>query len=218
MSLITEQIATLLKKIAPQRVKADNKGHSHLPAYDVIAHLNRVFGFGGWDKTILALDIVHERSTEPQLKRKQKASDPDEFDQGRWWVTYSCRMRLTIKDPVGNKVATYEDAATGSAQNMPSPADAYDFAIKNAVSYALKRCAKDLGDQFGLSLYNKGMTDALVRNTLIGKPANGKVPSDTDLQEGIPTPASLGNDERHYDEDDPERPFTDRPQLETLPL
>ena len=64
----------------------------------------------------------------------------------------------TIFDPDGNPVAVIEDAATGSAQNMPSPADAFDFAIKNAVSYALKRCAKDLGDQFGLSLYNKGQT------------------------------------------------------------
>lgn len=206
MSLLVDQVGALLKKIAPQRVLVA-QGHSHVPAYEVIAHLNRVFGFGGWDKQILDLTIVHERSTPPQLKRKRQESDPDEYDQGRWWVTYACRMRLTIKDPAGNVVAHYEDAATGSAQNMPSPADAYDFAIKNAVSYALKRCAKDLGDQFGLSLYNKGMKDALVRNTLVRPGSNGTARAATDLDEGIPVVQSMGNDERHYDEDDPERPF-----------
>lgn len=201
MSLLPEQIGALLKKIAPQRVMRDGKGHSHLPQFDVNAHLSRIFGFVGWDKEILDLTIVHERSTPPQPK-----NNGTDFDQGRWWVTYSCRMRLTIKDPEGNVVTVKEDAATGSAQNMPSPAEAYDFAIKNAVSFALKRCAKDLGDQFGLSLYNKGMTDALVRNTLV-RPTLTSTTQDTDLQAGVPKPASLGNDETHYDEDDPSRPF-----------
>lgn len=207
MSLQPDQVNALLNGIGKHRV-FQAQGHSHVPAYDITAHLTRVFGFGGWDKEILSLDIVHERSTAPTVNPK----DGKPTDQGRWWVTYACRMRLTVKDPAGSVVGVYEDAATGSAQNMPSPADAYDFAIKNAVSYALKRCAKDLGDQFGLSLYNKGMTDALVRNTLV-RPlaasitAQAAANSPVDLQEGIPVPASVGNDELQWADDDPERPF-----------
>jgi hypothetical protein len=37
-----------------------------------------------------------------------------------------------------------------------------------AATYALKRCAIDLGDQFGLSLYAKGQTAAVVGMTLVG--------------------------------------------------
>jgi hypothetical protein len=38
--------------------------------------------------------------------------------------------------------------------------------MKNSMSYAIKRCAKDLGDQFGLSLYDKGSTRALVQRVI----------------------------------------------------
>ena len=194
MSLTRAQVDTLLKPIKPRRVfTAQNQ--SHVAAFDVIAHLTRIFGFGGWSKEILDLTIVHERSTEPELNDSGQPKN-----QGRWWVTYSCTMRLTVCDPEGNVVATIEDAATGSAQNMPSPADAYDFAIKNAISYALKRCAKDLGDQFGLSLYNKGQTGALVGRTLV-MPDGAE--TDDDVEEHAPTPLSMGNDER---EPEPELP------------
>ena len=77
--------------------------------------------------------------------------------------------------------------ATGSANNLPSRGDAHDFAIKNADSYALKRAAKDLGDQFGLSLYNKGSLEPVVRTSV----AYG----DTTITQA-PTPQSMGNDER----------------------
>lgn len=175
MSLSPEQVTKLLEPIKPHRVY-QSQGHSHLPAFDVIAHLSRLFGFGGWDKEIVSLDLVHERC----------AGEVDDKKQGRWWVTYRCVMRLTVRDPEGNVVKVIEDAATGSAQNMPSPAEAHDFAVKNAVSYAIKRCAKDLGDQFGLSLYNKGKTGALVQRTLVAGGLDG-------LEE--PHPESLGNDE-----------------------
>lgn len=184
MSLTAEQVSKLLDPIKPHRVY-QAQGQSHVPAFDVIAHLTRIFGFGGWDKQILSLDLVHERHTEPDEKDKQ----------GRWWVTYRCVMRLTIKDPEGRVVMVTEDAATGSAQNMPSPADAHDFAVKNAVSYAVKRCAKDLGDQFGLSLYNKGQTGPLVKATLVG----GSEPGE-DVEAHAPAPLSIGNDELDHAE------------------
>ncbi len=183
-----DQVDTLLRPIRPKRV-LQAQGQSHVAAFDVIAHLSRIFGFGGWDKEILSLDLVHERIVEVPN------NDPKKPPTQRCWVTYRCVMRLTVKDPDGNPVARYEDAATGSAQNMPGVGDAHDFAVKNAVSYAVKRCAKDLGDQFGLALYNRGQTDALVGRTLVmpdGEPAA------RDVEEHAPAPQSLGNDEREH--------------------
>lgn len=144
----------LLQPIRPQRVFTAN-GHSHVAAFDVTAHLTRMFGFDGWDKEILSLDLLHERVVESE-QRGGKYVPP------RCWVTYRCLLRLTIYSPDGGVAKVIEDAATGTAQNMPGVGDAHDFAIKNAISYAVKRCAKDLGDQFGLSLYHRGATGALV--------------------------------------------------------
>lgn len=186
MGLTREQVDTLLRPINPRRVlKA--QGQSHIAAFDVIAHLTRVFGFGGWDKEIMSLDLVHEKIVE-----STKNTDKGPKVTFRCWVTYRCVMRLTVRDPEGNVVTRIEDAATGSAQNMPSVGDAHDFAAKNAVSFAVKRCAKDLGDQFGLSLYNGGMTAALLGRTLV-HPTDVEV---GDVEEHAPAPTSLGTDER----------------------
>jgi hypothetical protein len=42
------------------------------------------------------------------------------------------------------------------------------MAIKTAETQALKRCAINLGDQFGLSLYRNGSTAPLVRKLADG--------------------------------------------------
>lgn len=187
MSLRRDQVEALLRPIKPQRVlKAQNQ--SHVAAFDVIAHLNRVFGFGNWDKEVLSMDLVHEHMDPEAFGGKGKPTRPG------WWVTYRCLLRLTVRDPEGNRVCVLEDVATGSAQNMPSVGDAHDFAAKNAVSYAVKRCAKDLGDQFGLSLYNRGMTSALVGKTLVMP--DGEPQDEVDVEEHAPVPQTLGNDER----------------------
>jgi hypothetical protein len=41
------------------------------------------------------------------------------------------------------------------------------MAIKTAESDAFKRAAINLGDQFGLSLYNNGSTQPVVKQTLV---------------------------------------------------
>lgn len=162
MSGFTEvQTAQLLEPIRPSRV-FQSQGHSNVAAWDVTAHLTRMFGFGGWEKEVLALDLISERTGE-QLGLFDQKGQP----KTGWYVTYRCLMRLRVRNPAGELVCSIDDAATGSASNLPSLGDAHDFAVKNAISYALKRCAKDLGDQFGLSLYNGGKTNAVVVKTLV---------------------------------------------------
>lgn len=182
MSLTGEQVSTLLEPIRPARVFSA-QGQSHIPAFDVAAHLTRIFGFGGWDKEILSLSLVCEGD---HMSTNNKVI---------YEVTYSCTLRLSIRDPQGYKVAHWDDGACGSA-NLPQKGEAHDMAMKSAISYALKRCAAfGLGDQFGLSLYNKGATGALLKKTLV-RPEHS-TPAE-DMQSHIQTPQSLGNDETDY--------------------
>jgi hypothetical protein len=155
MSLNTEQLNALLAPINPARVQ-QTQGNSNVEAWDVRRWLVRIFGWGGWDDEILSIDCISERSV----------WDEKNPLKGRHSVVYRCTMRLVIKDPAGNVLAHFDDGATGDSQNQPSLGDAHDMAMKTAMSQALKRCAVNLGDQFGLSLYNKGSRQAVIGRSL----------------------------------------------------
>lgn len=152
MSLRANQIEQLLKGINPSRVGKDGKGFAHLEAWDVRAHLIRIFGFAKWSQELIELEQIFETSVEKDGKT-------------RWTVAYRATVRLTIF--TGEiEDAVYTEAAVGDSQNNPSRADAHDMAIKTAESQAFKRCAINLGDQFGLSLYRNGSTASVVRAVL----------------------------------------------------
>ncbi len=203
-----EQVERLLRPIKRQRVYQAN-GQSHVAGWDITAHLTRMFGFGGWEKEILALDLVAEDSAEVAKNGKSRLG---------WWVTYRCVMRLRVFDPDGRLAVQIDDVATGTAQNMPARGDAHDFAVKNAVTYALKRCAKDLGDQFGLSLYNKGYEGAVVGMTLVGAP---EAPSAEDEPEVAVEGEGDDHEPPEVPADQPEQeaigtPADDTPAVETV--
>lgn len=189
-NITTAQREALLQPINPRRVLVANR-QSHIPAYDVAAHLTRIFDFGGWDKEIISLTLINE---EPIMMGEEK-------NRPGWTCTYSCTLRLTVKDANGKPIAFWEDGACGTS-NLPNKGEAHDMALKSAISYALKRCAAfGLGDQFGLSLYNKGKTEALVR-VLVGQ---------GDVTNASPKPESMGNDEKQDEsaEGQPNPDFSD---------
>jgi recombination DNA repair RAD52 pathway protein len=161
VSLDAEQVDALLAPLDGRRVR-QVRGNAHLEAWDVRRHLLRVFGWGGWDFTVLSCDCISERSK----------WDPNDELKGRHSVVYRVVGRLTVKDRDGVVLAHFDDGATGDAQNQPALGDAHDMAIKTAMSQALKRCAVNLGDRYGLSLYNSGGTQAVVGRTL-GNPFTG---------------------------------------------
>jgi hypothetical protein len=142
--LAVEQVKTLLAPINPSRVQ-NLRGQSHLEAWDVRRWLNRVFGFCGWSDETLELACVAQVEINP----------------GRWTVVYRAQVRLGVKTTDGRVLSTWDDAAMGDSRNQPSLGDAHDQAMKTALSQALKRCAVNLGDQFGLSLYNDGSRAAV---------------------------------------------------------
>jgi hypothetical protein len=175
------QIGFLLKGIDPNRVGEDGKGFSHVEAWDVRRHLIRVFGFGGFDTDLLEMQLVGERSEQRRKKNRKGEEYGDPYTA--WTVVYRVAVRLTVKVD-GVELGHWHGMATGDATNQPSLADAHDLALKTADSQALKRAATNLGDQFGLSLYNNGSFAPVVNASLAYlKPEEApKLPEDPPVQ------------------------------------
>lgn len=163
--LSDDQLHTLLRGIHPSRIST-LQGHSHLEGWDVRRWLIRVFGHGGFDTTVRAAELVAEWETDERRPVFRNGSRVDgEFRDVHYFnVIYRSTMRLDVRDLTGLPVASYEDVATGDAKNA-TRGDAHDQALKGAATQALKRCAVNLGDLFGLSLYNGGKLDRLVLET-----------------------------------------------------
>ena len=144
-----QQQQQLLKPLNASRVAKRSGGGgrslSYLEAWDVKAHLIRLFGFGRWSANVLQAELAFEEQNE----------------KGQWNVGYKVLLELRIYD----LPCSYTEAAIGSA-TLPQRGEAHDMAIKTAESDALKRAAINLGDQFGLSLYNDGSLKPVVGGTL----------------------------------------------------
>jgi hypothetical protein len=120
---------------------------SYLEAYDVRATLIRIFGYGGFSAETLETRIAHESTYTPR-----------DQDRELWRIGVICTFRLTIHQTG----AVYTETAAAS-QSGPDYGEVLDFAIKTAESDALKRCATNLGTTFGLSLYDNGKLQDVVR-------------------------------------------------------
>lgn len=195
MSLTRLQVEQLLRPIHKNRVLRDGKGHSHVSQQDVLAHLIRVFGFGNFDIDVLNAEPVFEESQEKRKKDKEGKEYGDPYTA--WSVCYRAMVRLTIRAPDGNTLCHYENGSTATSQGQPSRGDAHDLAYKSAISLSVKRAAIALGDQFGLSLYNKGQMTALVRGTRVMP--DGTEQGDGDMQDGVEQQVAMGNDETDPD-------------------
>lgn len=171
------QIEQLLRPINTVRVLTDGKGFSHVSQQDILAHLTRIFGFGNFDIDIKNVELVFEMPASNGVS-------------GRFDTCYKALVRLTVRNERGDEVCYFENGSMETSLGQKR-GDGHDLAYKSAISLSIKRAAIALGDQFGLSLYNKGQMSALVRSTLVGLPLTEAV----DVQEGVSKQVSLGNDE-----------------------
>jgi recombination DNA repair RAD52 pathway protein len=177
------QVEQLLKPINPKRVLS-LQGHSHVSQQDITAHLIRMFGFGNFDIEVISNELVFE---------SERFDTKTGNATGRWDVAYRGLVRITARNEHGENVCHYENGSIGEAQNQ-TRGGGHDLAYKSAISLSIKRAAIAFGDQFGLSLYNKGQLAALVKATLVG----WDVPV-ADVQEDIDQQVALGNDEIERD-------------------
>lgn len=159
----------LLEPIPNERVSVANK-QSHLEQWDVRRTLTRYFGIGGWTIDTKRLWLIAQVEVPPGAVLQTKWIDGKKHenvpnDKSLWTVIYGAEVKLTVHGLNGSS-AYWEDGATGDSQNQPTLGDAHDMALKTALSQAMKRAAVNLGDQFGLSLYNKGNRGQVVHGTL----------------------------------------------------
>jgi hypothetical protein len=148
--LSPKQVDQLLAPINPARVE-DLRGMSYVAQHDVRAHMNRIFGFGRWSTQVISSDFIFE---------EQDATSK------RWKTAYRVVVRVEIHAPDGTVLATYEDAHVSGNAPQPDRAEAHALALTSAVSTAFKRACTNLGDQFGLSLYEAGQKTALVKGLI----------------------------------------------------
>jgi hypothetical protein len=171
--LSPEQVSKLLEPIHPRRVSSRD-GLAYVEAHDVKAHLTRIFGFARWSSEVLEQHLIVERQV-------QTRGGKDAF-----YVCYRSLVRLTVCAPDGTVLARYTEGHVGDSTH-PVQGDAHGNALTNSESYALKRCAIALGDQFGLSLYNRGQTSRIVGKTLVAMPAQPDAPAaDVDVPQIYP--------------------------------
>jgi hypothetical protein len=172
--LTDDQLKQLMADLNDARVASRKQGNtslSYLQTWDVKATLIRIFGFGGFSADAIECETVMVENNVPKTTGwgKDKKELPIEyapdgqikFGTANFRVTMRVRVRLYIHQ-LG---ATYTEWAA-SSQTGPDLGEVSDFAIKTAESDALKRAAIYLGTQFGLSLYNDGATQEVVKAIL----------------------------------------------------
>lgn len=152
--LSREQIEQILRPINPSRVSARD-GMNYVEAYEVKAHMARVFGVCRWSSEVIEQHLICEDAVET------RAGKP------AWYVAYRSIVKVTVCSPNGTQLAVYTEGHAGDSTH-PVKGEAHGNAITNSESYAFKRAAcMALLDQGGLSLYGKGSKNALVIRTLV---------------------------------------------------
>lgn len=202
--LSPRQYAVLLSPLAESRVQQLKTGSraKYVESWDVIRYLDRIFGLTGWS------DDVDYRLVSERIH-----PDPREGKTGDVVsVVYTAHVVLTIKCPVcGEELTHFSDVGGGDQLNQPlnNIGDAHGSAAKGAVSDALKRCARKLGDQFGLPLYDKDIRPIKAQDGSLWYPAvvgNTAVPP-----VGMEPPAEVRTDDTVTGGDDVPEPA---PELE----
>jgi hypothetical protein len=186
------QLRRLLTPIDPARVKSRD-GQAYIPQQDVRAQLTRIFGFGGWDMEVTDQHLVYE-GTQPSSKDASKIHHV---------ACYRSTVRLTVKDLQGQVLGVYEDTNLSESAPQPNRGAAHSLAVTTSVSTALKRAASCLGDQFGLSLYNKGQRAGFVMWSL---PHEMRLLPSGDVEKVSATQAPALETPKVEDEHDPDLP------------
>jgi DNA recombination protein Rad52 len=147
MGFEDKQLRKLRARLKPQHIKAreaDGVTLHYLEGWHVVAEANRIFGFDGWDREMMASQCVWT---------KQLGS--------RFAAAYVARVRVTVR--AGDSRILREGSGAGEA-TAPTPGEAHELAAKAAETDATKRALATFGNAFGLSLYG-GAPDPVLRNS-----------------------------------------------------
>ena len=136
MSFTEKQVELLQQPIDKKNVETRDGNRagtfqlSYVEGWHVINEANRIFGFDGWSCETIETTCVN--------------SEPDA-------VTYTAKVRVTV----GNNIVR-EGTGAGHGNTKQGIGINHESAIKEAETDAKKRALMSFGNQFGLSLYDKG--------------------------------------------------------------
>jgi DNA recombination protein Rad52 len=140
-----EQITALSAPLDRAKVRQREQGRSsvsYLEGWQVIAEVNRIFGFDGWQRQTIALRCVNQ--SERTIGRDQKPG---------WGVTYTARVRITVGE---GSTAQLIREGSGAGHGIDTDlGQAHESALKEAETDAMKRALMTFGNPFGLALYDK---------------------------------------------------------------
>jgi DNA repair and recombination protein RAD52 len=140
MSFTAEAKIELAKPLDKKNVKppAPGKYGEYVEGWHVIAEANRIFGFDGWTRETVEMKEVRP----PELVKANNGKET-------WRVGFICKVRITAGGTVVREGTGYGSGA------MPDLGEAYESAVKEAETDAMKRAMMTFGNPFGLALYDK---------------------------------------------------------------
>lgn len=143
MAFTEEQIGILQAKLDKSVVKSrkqSGRDVSYIEGWHAIAEANRIFGFDGWDRE--TVELIEN-------------TPPTKNANGNFVVSFRAKVRLTV----GSTTRDGTGFGSGIARDIH---DAYESAVKEAETDAMKRAFMTFGNPFGLALYDKTQTNVEV--------------------------------------------------------
>jgi DNA repair and recombination protein RAD52 len=156
MALSAKQVSELEKPLDRSAVssrKQSGRTLSYIEGWHAIAEANRIFGFDGWQRETIEMREVRP----PELVKGQNGKET-------WRVGFIAKVRVRVGDIVR------EGTGYGSGA-LPELGEAYESAVKEAETDAMKRALMTFGNPFGLALYDKAQA-----NVVDAEPANSEAP------------------------------------------
>lgn len=127
----------------------------YLEGFDVIQRANEIFSFG-WSFDLLKEPVIMRwQKTQTFYSQQHRRKMPVVDDQGKSVTEEVGIIWITGKVTVEIDGKTTSHADVGRCIFSGDTPEALDMAVAGAATDCLKRCFRQYGEQFGLSLYDK---------------------------------------------------------------
>jgi recombination DNA repair RAD52 pathway protein len=131
----------------------------YLEGYDVIDRANAIFDFA-WSFDLLGEPVVVRWQKKIMVWNQQERRKVPQMDaNGNFQVEDVGIVYATGKVSITLKGTVYSHADLGRCVFSGDTPEALDMALAGSVTDCLKRCFRQLGDQFGNTLYDKELLE-----------------------------------------------------------
>lgn len=166
----SEILVDLEKPLDQSRIKTRKQGNTEVPYLegdDVINTLNRIFGLDGWSSTVADAPKAIPLGTKEKTDWNTKEKIPVEVTL--YTVAFTLYLYGLNEDGTEH-VITKSDVGKNTAEGAHE--SMHEMAVSGCTTDAMKRAARQLGPQFGITLYQKDSEDFLSAVGNKSKPAS----------------------------------------------